>query len=537
MNYFKISLQLLIIMAGIVLNADAKASDQAMSPEVREQHIQKASQLRKLEDYGAAIMQLDSILLYQPTDAPILLFKGDLQLQSRLFSAAAGTYKQLLLLNYEQTITKINLSYALFMGHQPVNALFYAKDAWETSKTNTNAVVNYFNALLWNMKTNEAADFLKQQKLSASQMLVLQARLFTTSGNYTKGLHYYDSLVTSYPDKYYIQEYAEVLLGKKEMLLSSQTMKSGEHYFTANEYQSFTRKLKAARLQYAGTELVYFSDVAKNTRVENIAFWQQGDGQTYRFAIKAGISTITSAQNEKTNAQFANVNINERWSKAWSGQTEVFIQRIQPGLDPAFSAILGKQTVQYQPNDRRMFGLSYSTDILNYTAALFGKNIRSNNFGYVTHLLLTGKTGVYSQGSFGSLTDNNQKFQFFGSLYHLFRTEPTLKAGLNLSVLHFTDNAVKNYFSPDQYLSTEIFTDYSTALPNLSKFYLQVQAAAGIQKIEQENWQPAFRLQTELGLRLTNFETSLKYQSGNVSASSGTGYQYKQIVCRLAWKW
>lgn len=209
-----------------------------LSGEARERFIQQATKQRSIEDYSGAVLQLDSILKYNPTDAPILLFKGDLLLQAKRFADAADTYKQLLPLKFEVTIARINLSYALFMNHQPGNALDFARQAWQENKTNANANVNYFNALLWNIKTKEAADFLEQQEhlLSASQQIVLKARLYTTSGNYRDGLQYYDSLVKTYPNKYYVQEYAEVLLGKKEIVQSAYIMKRNDSLFSVNEY-------------------------------------------------------------------------------------------------------------------------------------------------------------------------------------------------------------------------------------------------------------------------------------------------------------
>jgi Tfp pilus assembly protein PilF len=510
-----------------------------LNNEKREQFIQRAIQLRKDEDYAAAIRQLDSVLAHNPKDAGILLFKGDLKLQSRLYSDAVETYKTLLPLNYEKTITQINLSYALFMNHQPGKALDYAESAWAGNKSNNNAIVNYFNALLWNIKTKEAAKFLKAQDsmLTPAQRLVLKARLFTTSGNYNKGLKNYDSLVKAYPEKYYVLEYAEVLLGKKDITLSSATMQKARQLFSVNEYKAYTQKLKATQQQNAGTEMSFFKDVAKNVRIDNSIWWQQNENRTYRIRLSAGTSTLTSAFNEKTRVRFGHLHVTERWSRAWSGETNINLQQIQPSTGKRFTGLTGKQSVQYQPNDRRMAGVFYSTEILNFTVSLLDKNIRSNNLGYVTHIMLSGKTGFYSQGSAGVLTDKNQRYQFFGSLYHLFRTEPTFKGGINFSALHFKDNTGKIYFSPKRYLNTEVFADYSTPLPMRSKFYLQVQAAAGMQKIESQNWDPAFRVQAEFGFRLKHLETSIKYQSGNVASATGTGYSFNWYTAKLMWKW
>jgi Tfp pilus assembly protein PilF len=529
-----------LLTAMITTTATAQLPAQkTLSAAAREEYVQRALQLRKTENYTGAIGQLDSVLLHQPADAGILLFKGDLQLQSKLYKKAAVTYRLLLPLKYETTTARINLSYALFMNHHPALALQHAKKAWEQDSSNVNAIVNYFNAQLWNMKTNTANAFLHKQQhlLAPAQLLVLQARLATTSGDYKNGLRFYDSLASTYPGKYYVQEYADVLLGKKEMQQSASVIRQNKELFSANGYTAATKKIIAAKQQSAGTGFVYFKDIAGNVRIENFAWWQQGESRRYRFSTNAGFSTISSAQNEKTKAQFAHITINERWNLAWSGQTDLHFQRIQPSGSNGFTGITGKQTINYQPNDRRMAGLQYSTEILNFTASLLKKNIRSNNIGYVTHLMLSGKTGFYSQGSLGVLSDNNKNLQFFGSLYHVFKTEPLLKTGINFSALHYADSSIKNYFAPNRYLSTEIFTDYSAAMPGFTKLRLQLQAGAGMQQIEKQQWQSSYRVQCELALRLTHFESSLKYQTSNVAASTGTGYQFDWITARVAWNW
>jgi hypothetical protein len=197
----------------------------------------------------------------------------------------------------------------------------------------------------------------------------------------------------------------------------------------------------------------------------------------------------------------------------------------------------GTAVYGWKPNDRKMVGLYYSSEILNFTASLLTKNIRIKNTGYVTHLMLSGKTGFYSQGGVGLISDGNKKYQFFGSIYHLFRTEPTIKTGLNLSALHYSNNEIKNYFSPKKYINTEIFADYSTALLGTSRFYLMVQAAAGMQQIEKRSWEPAFRFQSEIGYRVKNFESSLKYQTSNVASVNGTGYKFNWITAQMTLKW
>lgn len=517
----------------------AQENKSNINPQNKNEIIERASRHRQEENYFLAILALDSILAVNPKDAGILLFKGDLNLQRKNYTEAVKTYKEILPLNYEKTIVQINLSYALFMNHSPALALNYAQKAWEEDKSNKNAIVNYFNAMLWNIKDNQAKSFLDSQKdqLDNAQHLVLRARLATTQGNFKKGLTLYDSLVRLHPNKHYLMEYAEVLIGKKEITNARSILENYDTLLSPNEKKYIYEKLELAGQQRVGTEIVYFSDIAQNNRLETALYWHQGEGKPYRLGVKTGYTMTTSATDQKATTKYVQITINEKWGKFWRGQSDMRVQQIQAADSNQFMTITGEQSITFQPNDRRMIAAYYSTEILNFTATLIGQNIRSHNLGYTTHILLNGKTGIYSQGSWGSLDDANQRFLFFGSIYRLIRTESTLKTGLNFSALHFSENNRENYFAPNRFLSTEVFTDFSTALAATSKYYLSIQAAAGIQKIETQDWDPAFRFQTELGYRVKHFETNLKYQTSNVAAANGTGYRFNWFTLNVAWKW
>lgn len=530
----------IIIVFCIFFTANyAQENKQKMNPQTKNEIIERANSLRSQENYTGAIQALDSILGVEPLDAGILLYKGDLNLQRKNFCEAVKIYKKILSLKYETTIVRINLSYALFMSHRPAIALQYAKKAWEEDKKNKNAIVNHFNALLWNIKDREAKHFLESEKdkLSAAQLLVLMARLETTKGNFKIGFALYDSLVRTYPNKYYVMEFGEVLLGKNEISSAKNVLKGFDSLLSENERISMKEKVELSQQQRVGTEFVYFSDVAENNRMEASAYWQQGEGRNYRFGFKAGYTSTASATEVKANSQYALITVNEKWGNFWKGQSVLKIQQINASDSNKFMAITGEQIITFQPNDRRMVGVYYSTELLNFTASLMGQNVRSHNFGYKTHIMLNGKTGIYSQGSWGTLSDANQRFQFFGSIYRLIRTEPTLKTGINFSALHFSDSKRENYFAPNRFLSGETFMDFSTALAAKSKFYTGIQAAAGLQKIETQDWDPAFRFQAELGFRVKHFETNLKYQTSNVAAANGSGYRFNWFTLNLVWKW
>lgn len=529
-----------ILLVGIILislSSVAAATGMSTDEAGRQQRIDAAVQLRSEGKYVQAIAQLDSILQLNSNDKQILLFKGDLQLQARQFGAAVQTYTSLLTLDYQPTVTEINLSYALFMSHRPAKALQHARHAWEKNQADTFAAVNYFNAMLWNMHTKNAAEFLARLKLKPAVRLVLEARLNMASGNYTKGISYYDSLVRHYPDQHTITEYAEVLIGKKRIQEVQQLLHSDSNYVAGQSYTTGIRdKLKAAQLQQVGTEAIYFSDIAHNTRYENYLWWKAREGRQYQWQLKMGMVKNTSADGAQTKAGFVSIAANEYWSAAWSGRTELVLQQVDMKDQGAFSGVLFNQQIKYQPNDRRMLALSYNNEILNYTASLLGQNIRAGNLGYETHILLTSKTGIYSQGGLGFISDQNRRYRFFGSLYHLFRTAPVVKAGINFSALHYTDPSIKNYFSPGQYLNTEAFGEFDGTIAG-GKCHLQLQGAIGMQRIEQRSWEPSVRGQAEIGTHVKNVEAAFRYLMGNVSSASGTGYGYQQASVRVIWHW
>ncbi|NND07779.1 MAG: hypothetical protein HKN87_15490 [Saprospiraceae bacterium] len=536
---YKMIIFILCLTESATLAGQSVAGQIPLTLEIREGFIQKALQLREAGNFSAAIDQLDSILSAQGNDAPTLLLKGDLLAQDYQFDEAVNTYQDLLALDYEKTITQINLSYALFMNHKPSQALPYARGAWQRDTTNAGAIVNYFNALLWNLETRKAAAFLSNYGagLEPDRLLVMQARLYTTSGNYQGGLKYYDSLASNYPNKYYIREYIEVLLAKKEIRQSANLLEHSRQYFTSNECHTIEQKIQAARMQNVGTSFSYFKDVAKNFRIEKSAWWLQSQDRAYRFGVRTGSSTLFSSQQSNSRTLYAGLTISEKWSSAWSGQTDISLQRISSQENQIFTTVTGKQSLEFRPNDRRTFGLSFSSDILDFTSTLLGKNIRSNNVGYLTHIMLNGKIGMYSQGSWGTISDGNEKLQFFGSLYHLFSSQPLLKAGINFSALHFSEDKIISYFSPNQFLSTELFGDYRTAQLGSSRLYLNTQAAVGMQRIEGREWEPTLRLEAELNFQINRFESSLKYSTSNVASRAGTGYKYQRLTYKLIWKW
>ncbi len=509
-----------------------------LTPEAREVFIQSALKLRSDNNFEMAVSSLDSILDRNPVDAGALLFKGDLLLQLNQHSEAVKTYQQLLPLNYEPVITQINLSYALFLTHKPKKALKMAQAAWELDKQNTIGIINHFNAMLWNTKTNEAKLFLLENDtlLDDSQKLLLNARLLMTQGQYTQGHKAYEDLLSKHENKYFTKEFTEALIGKKEYLRAENLIKKDSLLFSENEYQDLLEKINEGNRQSIGSKTVYFEDIAQNTRFAQEIFWEQKESNKYRFKVGAKNTLIKSNEINKTTGKEFYISCDQRWGITLTGKSAMNITQLKSSMTSSRILLTGKQEIMFKPNDRKMIGASISSEILNFTADLFAKGTRMTQLGYETHIMFNARSGFFSQGSAGIYSDDNKRLLFFGSLYHTIRTEPTIKSGLNISTVHFTNQNITDYFSPKVYLNSEVFADFMTALPNSSRLYFYTLGAIGIQKIETNSIEPVFRFESKLGANFKNFNASLKYQTSNVSTESGTGYKYNWFTLELLFK-
>lgn len=117
-------------------------------------------------------------------------------------------------------------------------------------------------------KSKTIFNFSEQFSWLTAQNLVLNAQLETTRGNFKKGLELYDSLVHLYPNKHYLMEYVEVLIGKKELKAARIILKTNDSFLSPNELKSMEKKLEVAQQQRVGSELVYFTEISGQKTID-----------------------------------------------------------------------------------------------------------------------------------------------------------------------------------------------------------------------------------------------------------------------------
>jgi hypothetical protein len=389
--------------------------------------------------------------------------------------------------------------------------------------------------MLWNIKTNDATKFLNTQQslLDRDQVLVMTARLYSNKGHYKKGLNYYETLVDSFPNKHYVREYTEVLLSKQELERATKVLNSARNLFTQDEYQNQLNSIKLFRKDIVGSSLSLYKDIAGNIGISNDYWWQYRKFSKTKLEMRAGWSLLRSKEKDQTTKKYVGFRLNNKLDISLKSQSEIQLQQISFNRDRQYLVLTGQQSFSYQPHDRLNVGLFFKSDILNYTASLLSKNIRSNAFGYRMHFMFSSKSGFYSQGDLGNLSDGNRRAQFFGSLYHLLNRTPLIKTGVNISALSYRNNQITEYFSASRFRSAELFVEYQSNKLGVQGLSLSAQAAMGTQQIEFSNWDPTFRFQAKLSYQHNGINASFQYQTSNVASTHGTGYRFDKLSFSL----
>ncbi len=480
---------------------------------------------------------MDSIVAKNPSDKEMLMLQSDVLLQNKSFCDAIGVLEKLNDFDFQNTLVKINWSYALFMNHKPKKALEKAKEAYNQSPEKSSAIVNVINAHLWNSKTKEARQILEKNAsyLSPSEISILKARILSTSGDFREAAIVYDSIAQHSDNSYYVQEAAEVLLSKNfHPKVDSILVQRGE-LLTHAQSKTINDKIRNSSIHQLGVQQELFHDIGGNNNQKTELFYQQGGRSALRLGVALRHENYSDNWDNEITINRVIPSLQWRISPSWKSDTRLELFQLNTTESNSID-FMGSQYFNFQANDRRMFSFGYQREVLNYTSEILEKNITSDRLGYKTHWLLTAHTGIFSEGGYAFLSDGNQQTKVFASVYQLLRNFPDLKLGVNGSYLHYTENEGFLYFAPNQFLSTELFAEVRWLNPNWSNFVANLQAAYGVQKIEEHSWEPAYRLDLEAGFRLKHFDLLARYQTSNVASSTGAGYQFDGFTFQLIYK-
>ncbi len=500
--------------------------------------LEEASELRNKENYDQALAKLDYILLQHPDDQDVWMLKSDVLLQKKDFGEASKTLEKLDKMNFKNTQVKINWSYALFMSHRPKKALYMAQKAFEQAPKEKSALINFINAQLWNADTDQATKLLHQHRslLETSDIEILEARIASTSGDFQKASGLYAALAQSTDNPHYVKEAIELLQSKGYFEESQRIIEAQTELLSPNHKASLVAQKRSQNQHKVGIKQDFFQDIGENQQLKTRIFVQQGGTKRLRL----GMALASEKYSEPISTLKAQrIQLLGNWKINAVLRSESQLEGLQlKGINTEDDIhIVGLQTLVYQPNDRQMLAWSYEYSLLNFTSSILENQIGVHTLGLKNHSMWSAQWGVYSQASYAFFSDQNQQAKIFASVYHLFRNHPTLKLGWNNSYLHYSQQEGFSYFSPHVFLSSELFAELGWKNPNWKHFFLNAQAAYGLQRIEKQNWESAYRFDIEIGWELKHFDLSTRYQTSNIASANGTGYQYDGLSFQLAYKW
>jgi len=188
-----------------------------------------------------------------------------------------------------------------------------------------------------------------------------------------------------------------------------------------------------------------------------------------------------------------------------------------------------------KPLQLQHLGLFYRREVENFNADLISRQIVKNELGLNYHQSSNIDLGWYTQFNYTFQSDENEKTQLFTSLYYSFKSKPGLKFGFNYQYLSFKDQLPAIYFSPELFQAVELFADSRFSISD--KSVLQINAAYGRQKFENEGHTPSFRTSLTFAQEISKRLIVEAYgRYNNIASATSAGFEFTEAGFRLKWQ-
>lgn len=182
--------------------------------------------------------------------------------------------------------------------------------------------------------------------------------------------------------------------------------------------------------------------------------------------------------------------------------------------------------------------IGYKRNVESFNTALLERQLVQNNY-YVNYNLSTNfNLGWFTQYYYTSQNDGNTRNLLFTSLYYNLLKKPSLKVGFNYQFIAFADQVPTIYFSPSRFNAVEIFFNLNRSLDSVKKgqWFYDLSVATGYQYIEDNGRQSTYRVQGDLGYKISD-RTALNVfgQQSNIASTTAAGFTFTEVGLKLKW--
>ena len=508
-----------------------------------------ANEFVQKQNYNEALKLLDDNLVDFPNDKETQLNKANIFLITKDTKKAKNVYQQIAT-NAKDSIVALNgLALVSHIAEKDKEALKIANEAMQKvvvlkdENLSKRTIERYIQTLIWNKKY-DTTEIEISKSLNAygneNWLLALRATLGMYKSNFKEAIADYKQILQ-----------IDTLSFDGNLGITNAYFANGEvkkayngvfQTLTIFENQKdalgFLKKVNEEYTPYVEEKLSYSYDNGKNKAYASNTLINFPTSTKLSFSANYQYRTTkNSISKNDASTQNFNLGLEYKFHPKVSFTAKGGISSAK-SFTNNYNQLLANTFFKIQPFKLQNVELGYKREIQNFNADLVDKEIVLNNY-YVNYSIASNvKIGWFAQYFYTSQSDFNNRNLLFTSLYYNILSKPVLKAGLNYQHITFKNQIPETYFSPEKFNAVEIFIDLlkDEKISEVKTWYYGLNAATGLQYIENNKQQSTYRIQAKLGYKFSDrLLTNVYGTRSNIASATAAGFTFTEIGFRLKW--
>lgn len=504
-----------------------------------------AYQKQQIQKYDESEALLKENLTHFNNDKETLLNLANLYLITDRLEDAKATYDSLAKIDEYKLTTLNGLALVSHLKKKEKDALKISQQSFDGLNSNTESTLikqtteRYVQALIWNKKyklAKKLIDELIEENPNENWILALRATLNTYKSDFKKSVADYNQILVQDSTSF------DGNLGKANALKAlgrfDKAYNSAENtlrfYNKQKDATNFVKQLNNSFTPFIQSKALYSFDNGDNEAygIQNMISFPIST----KFKVLANYnyrSTSNAVTDAKATANDFSLGVNYMLFPQITFKGLAGLTSVNTNSD-SFTNLLTDVSFNIKSFKLQVLDIGYKRQTENFNAALLERELIQNSY-YLNYNLNTNfNLGWYTQYIYTSQSDDNTRNLLFTSLYYNISSDPTFKAGINFQHIAFKNQVPTIYFSPERFNVVEVFVDL---LKNQNtRWMYSLNAAAGLQFIEDNKAQNAFRIMGKLGHSFSDRFTGTIYgQYSDIASATAAGFNYTEVGIQLRW--